>query len=88
MDNEYPETFELSKFIPDAPFEEIIDRFENGRTIKDLKPEKNKVLSVEEFLNTTKEEPKKEVKPEQMPREDLIKHLEEVEKQLEDEYHN
>ena len=42
MDNDndkYPETFELSKFIPDAPFEEIIDRFENGRTIKDLKPE-------------------------------------------------
>jgi hypothetical protein len=88
MDDKYPETFELSKFIPDAPFEEIIDRFENGRTIKELRPEKNKVLSVEEFMNTTKEEPKKEVKPEQMPREDLIKHLEEVEKQLEDEYHN
>ena len=86
MDNDndkYPETFELSKFIPDAPFEEIIDRFENGRTIKDLKPEKNKVLSVEEFLNTTKEEEK--VKPEKMPRKDLIKYLEEVEKQLEEE---
>jgi len=84
--DKYPETFELSKFIPDAPFEEIIDRFENGRTIKDLKPERNKVLSVEEFINTTKEEPK--VKPEQMSREDLIKHLEEVEKQLEEEHVN
>jgi len=84
-DDKYPETFELSKFIADAPFEEIIDRFENGRTIKELRPEKNKVLSVEEFINTTKEEPKKEVKPEKMPREDLIKYLEEVEKQLEEE---
>jgi hypothetical protein len=81
--DKYPETFELSKFIADAPFEEIIDRFENGRTIKELKPEKNKVLSVEEFMNTTKE-----VKPEQMSKEDLIKHLEEVEKQIEKEYHN
>lgn len=88
MEDKFTETFELSRFIPDAPFEEVIERFENGRTIKDLKPEKTKVLSVEEFMNTTKEEPKKEVKPEQMSKEDLIKHLEEVEKQLEDEYHN
>jgi len=82
-DDKYPETFELSKFIPDAPFEEIIDRFENGRTIDKLKPEKNKILTVEEFINTTKE--KENVKPEKMPREKLIKHLEELEKQIEEE---
>jgi hypothetical protein len=82
MDDKYPETFELSKFIPDAPFEEIIDRFENGRTIKELRPEKNKVLSVEEFMNTTKEEQK------EMSRQDLIKHLEEVEKQIEEQHTN
>jgi predicted Zn-dependent protease len=84
-DDRFVETFELSKFIPDAPFDEIIDRFENGRTIDKLRPEKNKVLSVEEFLNTTKEETKEKVKPEKMSREELIKHLEEVEKQLEEE---
>ena len=81
MDDKYPETFELSKFVQDVEFEEIIDRFENGRTIKELKPERNKVLSVEEFLNTTQEK-------EKVKREDLIKHLEEVEKQFEKEYHN
>jgi len=81
MDDKYPEIFELSKFVQDVEFEEIIDRFENGRTIKELKPERNKVLSVEEFLNTTQEK-------EKVKREDLIKHLEEVEKQFEKEYHN
>jgi len=79
MENkEFPETFDLSLFIPDAPFEEIIDRFENGRTVKDIQPRKNKVLTVEEFKEETKE----------TKREKLIERLETLEKALEKEYHN
>ena len=37
-DTEYTETFDLSRFIPDAPFEEVIKQFENGRTIDKMKP--------------------------------------------------
>jgi uncharacterized protein YlbG (UPF0298 family) len=79
MENkEFPETFDLSLFIPDAPFDEIINRFENGRTVKDIQPRKNKVLTVEEFKEETKE----------TKREKLIERLETLEKALEKEYHN
>jgi hypothetical protein len=79
MENkEFPETFDLSLFIPDAPFDEIIDRFENGRTVDKIEPRKNKVLTVEEFKEETKES----------KREKLIERLETLEKELEKEYHN
>jgi len=79
MENkEFPETFDLSQFIPDAPFDEIIDRFENGRTVDKIEPRKNKVLTVEEFKEETKE----------TKREKLIERLETLEKALEKEYHN
>lgn len=84
MENkEFPETFDLSRFIPDAPFEEIIDRFENGRTPKDINSIKNKVLSVEEFKQETKES-----NPQKMSRKELKEHLEKLEKQIEKEYVN
>jgi ribosome assembly protein YihI (activator of Der GTPase) len=50
-ENEFTETFELSKFIQEESFESIIDRFENGRTIDKVK--QKSVLSVEEFLKKT-----------------------------------
>jgi len=84
MENkEFPETFDLSRFIPDAPFEEIISRFENGRTPKDINSIKNKVLSVEEFKQETKES-----NPQKMSKEELKIYLEKLEEQLEKEYHN
>ena len=83
-DNEFNETFELSRFIPDAPFEEIIDRFENGRTIDKYKP-KNPLISYEDFI---KDIPKKETKPEKMDKEQLKEHLEKLEKQIEEEHTN
>lgn len=50
-ENDFIETFELSRFIQDESFESIIDRFENGRTIDKVK--QKSVLSVEEFLKKT-----------------------------------
>jgi hypothetical protein len=86
-DNEYNETFDLSRFIPDAPFEEVIHRFENGRTIDTLKQQKpkNPLITLEEFM---KDIPKKEVKPEKMDKEQLKEHLEKLEKQIEEEHVN
>jgi hypothetical protein len=83
-DNEFNETFELNRFIPDAPFEEILNRFENGRTIDNLKP-KNPLISLEDFV---KDIPKKEIKPEKMDKEQLKEHLENLEKQIEEEHTN
>ena len=83
-DNEYTETFDLSRFIPDAPFEEVIKQFENGRTIDKYK-EKNPLISLEDFV---KDIPKKETKPEKMDKEQLKKHLENLEKQIEEEHTN
>lgn len=84
MENkEFPETFDLSRFIPDAPFEEMVYRFENGRTPKDIDSIKNKVLSVEEFKQETKES-----NPQKMSRKELKEHLEKLEKQIEKEYVN
>ena len=81
MDNtEYTETFDLSRFIPDAPFDEVINRFENGRTIDKIKP-KNPLISLEDFV---KDIPKKETKD----KEQLKEHLEKLEKQIEEEHIN
>lgn len=79
-DNEYTETFELSRFIPDATFDEVINRFENGRTINKLKP-RNPLISLEDFV---KDIPKKETKN----KEQLKEHLEKLEKQIEEEHTN
>jgi hypothetical protein len=84
MDDEFNETFELSRFIPDAPFDEVIHRFENGRTIDKLK-QKNPLITFEEFI---KDIPKKEVKPEKMDKTQLKEHLEKLEKQIEEEHTN
>jgi hypothetical protein len=81
--SEFPETFDLDRFIPDMEFNAIIDRFENGRTPDKIPKHKNKVLTVEEFTQETKP-----TKPEKMSREDLIKHLETLEKQIEEQHTN
>lgn len=81
--SEFPETFDISRFIPDMEFNDIIDRFENGRTPDKLPKNKNKKLTIEEFTQETKPS-----KPEQMTKEQLKIHLETLEKQIEKEYHN
>ena len=78
---DFPELFELDRFVQDITYEELIHRFENGRTVKDINPRKNKVLTVEEFKEETKE-----TKPQS--REKLIEHLEKLEKQIEEEHTN
>jgi len=75
---EFPELFDIDRFLPDGDFEQILDRFENGRTPDKLPKNKNKVLSVEEFTQETK--PTK--------REELIKRLEALEKQIEEQHTN
>jgi hypothetical protein len=64
--NDYPESFDLSLFVQDVPIEEIIDKFYNGRTIDKANQNKNKIFSVEEFMNETKP-----TKPEKMNKEEL-----------------
>jgi hypothetical protein len=84
MENkEFPETFDLSRFVPDMEFNDVIDRFENGRTPKDINPIKNKVLTVEEFNQVTTPS-----NPQKMSKEELKVHLEKLEEQIEKEYHN
>lgn len=78
---DFPELFELDRFVQDITYEELIHRFENGRTVKDVNPRKNKVLTVKEFKEETKES-----KPQS--REKLIEHLEKLEKQIEEEHTN
>jgi hypothetical protein len=80
---DFPELFDIDRFIPDGQYEEIIQRFENGRTVDKLPKNKNKVLTVEEFTQETKP-----TKPEKMSKEQLKQHLETLEKQIESEYHN
>ena len=80
---EFPETFDLSRFIQDEPFEQIISRFENGRTPDKIPKHKNKVLTVEEFKEETKES-----NPQKMSKKQLIEHLEKLEKQIEFEHTN
>jgi len=80
---EFPELFDIDRFIPDGQYDEIIQRFENGRTVDKLPKHKNKVLTVEEFTQETKP-----TKPEKMSKEELIQHLETLEKQIESEHTN
>jgi hypothetical protein len=80
---EFPELFDLDRFLPEGEFQQIIHRFENGRTPNDIPKNKNKTLTVEEFNQQTKP-----AKPEQMSKEQLKIHLETLEKELEKEYHN
>ena len=82
-DNKFTETYDLSLFIPDAPFEEVIDYFNNGRTLEKANLDKHKTLSVEEFMKETKP-----TKPENMNKEDLKKYLENLEKQIEEQHTN
>ena len=82
-DPDFPETYDLSRFIQDEAYEQIISRFESGRTPKDIELRKNKVLTVEEFKQETKETPTKK-----MSKEELKEHLEKLEKQIEKEYVN
>ena len=80
---DFPELFDIDRFLPDVQYEELIRRFENGRTVDKLPKHKNKILTVEEFTQETKP-----TKPENMPREELIKHLETLEKQIEEQHTN
>ena len=82
-DPNFPETFDLSRFVQDEAYEQIISRFESGRTPKDIELRKNKVLTVEEFKQETKEST-----PQKMSKEELKEHLETLEKQMEKEYVN
>jgi len=78
---DFPELFELDRFVQDITYEELIHRFENGRTPDKIPKKNNKVLTVEEFKEETKES-----KPQS--REKLIEHLEKLEKQIEEEHTN
>jgi hypothetical protein len=78
---DFPELFDIERFVQDITYDELIHRFENGRTPKDITQKKNKVLTVEEFKEETKES-----KPQS--REKLIEHLEKLEKQIEEEHTN
>lgn len=80
---DFLELFDIDRFLPDGQYEEIIHRFENGRTPQQLPKHKNKVLTVEEFTQETKP-----TKPEKMSKEQLKDHLETLEKQIESEYNN
>ena len=80
---DFPELFDIDRFLPDGEFQQIIQRFENGRTPDKLPKNKNKVLSIEEFTQETKP-----TKPEQMSKEQLKIHLETLEKQIEEEHTN
>jgi hypothetical protein len=39
---DFPELFDIDRFLPDGQFDEIIHRFENGRTAKEIPKQKNK----------------------------------------------
>lgn len=80
---EFPETFDISRFIPDMEFNDIIDKFENGRTPDKILKHKNKVLTVEEF-----EEETKKTTPQKMSKDELKEYLEKLEKQIEEEHIN
>jgi hypothetical protein len=78
---EFPELFDIERFLPDGQYDEIINRFENGRTVKEIPKQKNKVLTVEEFTQETKP-----TKPEKMSKEHLKQHLETLEKQIDEQH--
>jgi hypothetical protein len=53
-ENKFTETFELSRFIQEEDFNDLLHRFENDRKPEQIK--QNSVMSVEEFLSKTKPE--------------------------------
>jgi hypothetical protein len=80
---DFPELFDIERFVQDITYDELIHRFENGRTPKDITQKKNKVLTVEEFKEETKES-----NPQKMSKEELKIHLKKLEKQIEEEHTN
>jgi len=72
-EEDYPETFPLDRFLPQGDFHAILDRFENGRTVKDIKYKKE--LTVEEFLK----------QPPISDKEAMKAYLENVEKKIDEE---
>ena len=54
-ENKFTETFELSRFIQEENFKDLLHRFENERKPEHIK-QQNSVISVEEFLSKTKPE--------------------------------
>lgn len=73
MEEDFPETFPLDRFIPQGNFNAILDRFENGRTIKDIKYKKE--LTAEEFIK----------QPPISDKEAMKAYLENVEKKIDEE---
>lgn len=69
MEEDYPEIFCIERFIPPDSFENIIHKFENGRTINDIK-KINKQITAEEFMK----------QPPASNTEEVKKYLEEKEK--------
>lgn len=53
-ENKFTETFDLSRFIQEENFNDLLHRFENERKPEHIK--QNSVISVEEFLRKTKPE--------------------------------
>jgi hypothetical protein len=53
-ENKFTETFELSRFIQEEDFNDLLHRFENDRKPEQIK--QKSVMSVEEFLSKTKPE--------------------------------
>jgi uncharacterized coiled-coil DUF342 family protein len=76
-DSTFTETFDLERFTPDISYDELISRFENGRTAKEIPMIKNKTISIEEFTQQTKP-----TKPQ--TKEELITYLEALEKQIDE----
>lgn len=52
-ENKFTETFDISRFIQDESFENLIQRFENDRTIDQIK-KTSSVMSAEDFIKNTK----------------------------------
>jgi hypothetical protein len=73
MEEDYPETFPLDRFLPQGDFNTILDRFENGRKIQDIKYKKE--LTGEEFMN----------QPPISDKEAVQKYLENAEKKMDEE---
>jgi hypothetical protein len=70
MEEDFPETFPLDRFIPQGNFNAILDRFENGRSIHDIKYKKE--LTAEEFMK----------QPPISDKEAMKKYLENAEKKI------
>jgi hypothetical protein len=73
MEEDFPETFPLDRFIQQGDFNAILERFENGRTIKGIKYKKE--LTAEEFIK----------QPPISDKEAMKKYLEDAEKKIDEE---